>query len=53
LRAEIAKGRIPGTVIGLRYFNVYGPREQHKGRMASVVHHFTKTDSGDGQSASL
>lgn len=30
------------TVIGLRYFNVYGPREQHKGRMASVVHHFAR-----------
>lgn len=30
------------TVIGLRYFNVYGKREQHKGRMASVLHHFTK-----------
>lgn len=30
------------TVVGLRYFNVYGPREQHKGRMASVIHHFTK-----------
>ena len=29
------------TVVGLRYFNVYGPREQHKGRMASVVHHFS------------
>jgi len=27
-------------VVGLRYFNVYGPRESHKGRMASVVHHF-------------
>ncbi|NOR79434.1 MAG: ADP-glyceromanno-heptose 6-epimerase [Methyloprofundus sp.] len=26
-------------VIGLRYFNVYGPREQHKGRMASVAFH--------------
>jgi ADP-L-glycero-D-manno-heptose 6-epimerase len=30
------------TVVGLRYFNVYGPREQHKGRMASVLHHFTR-----------
>ena len=30
------------TVVGLRYFNVYGPREAHKGRMASVIHHFTK-----------
>ncbi len=28
-------------VIGLRYFNVYGPREAHKGAMASVAfHHF-------------
>ncbi|MDR0246859.1 MAG: ADP-glyceromanno-heptose 6-epimerase [Burkholderiales bacterium] len=27
-------------IVGLRYFNVYGPREQHKGRMASVVWHF-------------
>ena len=24
---------------GFRYFNVYGPREQHKGRMASVAFH--------------
>ena len=33
---------------GLRYFNVYGPREQHKGRMASVAWHFRKQlqDSG-------
>lgn len=29
---------ITSTVVGLRYFNVYGPREQHKGRMASMVH---------------
>ena len=27
-------------VAGFRYFNVYGPREQHKGRMASVAYHF-------------
>lgn len=33
---------IKSTVVGLRYFNVYGPREQHKGRMASVIHHFTR-----------
>jgi ADP-L-glycero-D-manno-heptose 6-epimerase len=26
-------------VVGFRYFNVYGPREQHKGRMASVAYH--------------
>jgi ADP-L-glycero-D-manno-heptose 6-epimerase len=28
-------------IVGLRYFNVYGDREQHKGRMASVAFHFT------------
>ena len=35
-------------VAGFRYFNVYGPREQHKGRMASVAcHHFEQIrDSG-------
>ena len=26
-------------VVGFRYFNVYGPREQHKDRMASVAFH--------------
>jgi len=26
-------------VVGFRYFNVYGPRESHKGRMASVAFH--------------
>ena len=39
---KFAAGEIGSTVVGLRYFNVYGPREQHKGRMASVIHHFTK-----------
>jgi ADP-L-glycero-D-manno-heptose 6-epimerase len=30
-------------VAGFRYFNVYGPREQHKARMASVAfHHFNQ-----------
>ncbi len=26
-------------VVGLKYFNVFGPYERHKGRMASVVYH--------------
>jgi len=26
-------------IVGLRYFNVYGPQERHKGRMASVAMH--------------
>lgn len=31
--------RTTSQVVGLRYFNVYGPREQHKGSMASVAFH--------------
>lgn len=36
-------------VVGLRYFNVYGPHEQHKGPMASVAWHFNNqvTDGGE------
>lgn len=37
LRREMEYLRAP--VIGMRYFNVYGPNEQHKGRMASVAWH--------------
>ena len=29
---------VQSPVVGLRYFNVYGPREAHKGRMMSVLH---------------
>ncbi len=30
-------------IAGFRYFNVYGPRESHKGRMASVAfHHYNQ-----------
>jgi len=33
----------PVQIAGFRYFNVYGPGEQHKGRMASVAfHHFNQ-----------
>lgn len=27
------------NVVGLKYFNVFGPNEWHKGRMASVIYH--------------
>ncbi|MCS7100211.1 MAG: ADP-glyceromanno-heptose 6-epimerase, partial [Burkholderiaceae bacterium] len=41
---QVVRRRLPqlsAPVVGLRYFNVYGPRESHKGRMASVAfHHF-------------
>jgi ADP-L-glycero-D-manno-heptose 6-epimerase len=32
--------RAESSIVGLRYFDVYGRRENHKGYMASVVHHF-------------
>ena len=32
--------RPTSQVLGLRYFNVYGYQESHKGSMASVVYHF-------------
>ena len=31
--------KIPPFWAGLKFFNVYGPNEYHKGRMASVVYH--------------
>jgi len=34
------RSEIKSQVVGLRYFNVYGSREAHKGSMASVVFHF-------------
>ncbi len=36
-------------VVGLRYFNVYGPHEQHKGAMASVAFHFNNQILADGE----
>ncbi|MES2936661.1 MAG: ADP-glyceromanno-heptose 6-epimerase [Pseudomonadota bacterium] len=45
MRRELGKDFLRGVsgksrqVVGFRYFNVYGPREQHKGRMASVAFH--------------
>ena len=39
---KVRRESSPATsqVAGLRYFNVYGPNEQHKGSMASVAYHF-------------
>lgn len=36
-------------IAGFRYFNVYGPREQHKGRMASVAFHFFNQCMNEGR----
>lgn len=40
VRQFIAK--IDSKVIGLRYFNVYGPQESHKGKMASIFYQIYK-----------
>lgn len=40
--------KLTGQVVGLRYFNVYGQREQHKGRMASVAYHFFNQYRSEG-----
>ena len=39
---QLVRARLPeatAQIAGLRYFNVYGPSEAHKGRMASVAFH--------------
>jgi ADP-L-glycero-D-manno-heptose 6-epimerase len=36
-------------IVGLRYFNVYGPREAHKARMASVAFHFFNQYRSEGK----
>ena len=38
-RVRAALPAASGQVVGLRYFNVYGPGEAHKGAMASIVFH--------------
>jgi ADP-L-glycero-D-manno-heptose 6-epimerase len=40
---------LTSQVVGLRYFNVYGPREQHKGSMASVAFHFNNQILKEGK----
>lgn len=34
--------RLKHPIVGLRYFNVYGPGEQHKGKFASMIHQLAK-----------
>ena len=40
--AERYRGRLRQPVVGLRYFNVYGPGEDHKGKFASMIHQLAK-----------
>jgi ADP-L-glycero-D-manno-heptose 6-epimerase len=34
--------KLAHPIVGLRYFNVYGPGEQHKGKFASMIHQLAK-----------
>jgi len=36
-------------VVGLKYFNIFGPNESHKGRMASMVMHMTRQIQNTGK----
>jgi ADP-L-glycero-D-manno-heptose 6-epimerase len=52
LTDQVVRRMLPGAqaqVVGLRYFNVYGPHEQHKGRMASVAFHHSQQFRSDGR----
>jgi len=49
---QVVRRRLPeaaSQVAGFRYFNVYGPRERHKGRMASVAYHFFNQYRAEGR----
>jgi ADP-L-glycero-D-manno-heptose 6-epimerase len=48
VRANVLTADSHSPVVGLRYFNVYGPRETHKGSMASVAFHlFNEVGRGE------
>ncbi len=45
----LAQSVAPPVWAGLRFFNVYGPNEYHKGRMASVIFHAFNQIQGAGR----
>jgi ADP-L-glycero-D-manno-heptose 6-epimerase len=47
VRRRLAGART--QVVGLRYFNVYGPGEAHKGSMASVAYHLSEQLKAGGE----
>lgn len=48
---QYVRQRLGGTsqIAGMRFFNVYGPRERHKGGMASVAWHFHQQIQAHGE----
>jgi ADP-L-glycero-D-manno-heptose 6-epimerase len=45
----LAQKQTPPHWYGLKFFNVYGPNEYHKGRMASVIFHAFRQISESGK----
>ncbi|MEL6275449.1 MAG: ADP-glyceromanno-heptose 6-epimerase [Bacteroidota bacterium] len=48
-RWAISGNEAPPAWYGLKFFNVYGPNEYHKGRMASVIYHTFRKLKATGQ----
>ena len=51
LRRRFASAPPSVPVVGLRYFNVHGPGESHKGRMTSVAWRFVRKWHGETRPA--
>ena len=49
VRRRLDEADFSSQIAGFRYFNVYGPREQHKARMASVAFHFFNQFRAEGK----
>ena len=48
VRRQLA-AKTRSQVLGLRFFNVFGPQENHKGKMASVIFHFFQQIQKDNE----
>ena len=44
---EISKQKVSPIIVGVRYFNVYGPGEHHKGTSASMIYQLYLQMKGD------
>ena len=44
-----SQAHLTSQIVGLRYFNVFGPRETHKGAMASVAYHLSNQIDDTGE----
>lgn len=45
----VQREKLLDSVVGLKYFNVFGPNEYHKGRMASMIYHMYNQVQQKGQ----